>query len=126
MLAVCLIPVPSVAAGVTLVTHGLNGNANGWVNAMALKIPGYEHFPGTNYTVYKLTVTASSGTYFVAAARTAGSPPLTTDSGQIGLRLDWSALADGNSANTYDVARAVVPALLATNFIAELGGHALA
>lgn len=116
----------SQAAGLTILTHGLEGNADGWINAMALKIPAYGTFPGTNISIYKLSVTASSGTYYVGATRTTGGAPTACDSGEIIVRLDWSTLADGNSANTYDVARAMVPALLATNFISELGGHALA
>ena len=52
-----------------------------------------------------------------------GSP--VTDSGEIILKLDWSQLSDGYSYDTFQVAAAVVPALLSTNFLPQLGGHAL-
>ena len=41
------------------------------------------------------------------------------------VKLDWRQLAN-NSYSTYDVATAVVPRLMQTNFIAEMNGHALA
>src|SRR5581483_5357516 len=67
-----------------------------------------------------------SGTgYNLGAERIGGAPPSITDSGEIIIALDWGPLADGNSYNTYQVASAVVPALLSTNFIPELNGHAL-
>lgn len=113
-------------AGVTLITHGLNGNADGWVQSMGLNIPAYAHFPGTNSSSYRLAFTSSSGNYYLTATRVAGSVPAATDSGEIVLALDWRQLADGHSYDTYQVAAAVTPALLSSNFISELEGHALA
>ena len=52
--------------------------------------------------------------------------PTATDTGEIIIKLDWSQLSDGNSYNTYQIAAAVLPAMLSTNFIPDLGGHALA
>jgi hypothetical protein len=119
-------PFSAHAGGVTLITHGLNGNVNGWVTGMANEIPSYLTFPGTNYTCYEAYLTNIGGTYFLTAARTAGAAPSATDSGEIIVKLDWSQIADGNSYNTYQVAAIVLPALLNTNFVSELGGHALA
>jgi hypothetical protein len=117
----------SATAGVTVVTHGLNGNVTGWVTGMATNIPAHPGFRGTNFSVYNITFTpAGGGQFTVGATRTAGVAATNSDSGAVIIRLDWSALADGNSYNTFQVAAAVAPALVSTNFISELGGHALA
>lgn len=119
-------PQRATSAGVTIITHGLNGDTDGWVTGMANQIPNYERFVGTNYSSYHVYFFYSAGSYFLTAARDGGGEPLSPESGEIILKLDWRQLADGNSYNTYQVASAVVPALLSTNFITELGGHALA
>lgn len=113
-------------AGVTVITHGLNGDVNGWVTGMATNIPAHPGFRGTNFSVYNLTFNpAGGGGFTVGATRTAGVAATNSDSGAVIIKLDWSALADGNSYNTFQVAAGVLPALLSTNFISELGGHAL-
>jgi len=114
------------AAGVTIITHGLNGDTDGWVTGMANQILNYEQFVGTNYSSYHVYFFYGAGSYFLTVARDGGSDPLSSESGEIILKLDWRQLADGNSYNTYQVASAIVPALLSTNFITELRGHALA
>ena len=123
------LPPGIVAAGVTLVTHGYNSDANGWVSALADEITHYPGFPGTNFTIYKITVTTDGASYFYQWQRTDGNPPSTTDSGEIILKLDWSQMAGGPTApydiSTYDVAEVVSSVLLETNSITELGGHAL-
>ena len=114
------------AGGVTIITHGLNGNVNGWVTGMATNIPNYQRFPGANFTCYTMSFSNFNSAYYLTAARVAGSAPTNSDTGEIVVKLDWRQLANGNSYNTYQVAAAVLPALLSTNFISELGGHALA
>src|SRR6478736_7147867 len=115
------------AAGVTVITHGLNGNVTGWVTGMATNVPAYPGFRGTNFSCYNMTfVPAGGGGFTLSATRTAGGAPANSQSGEVLIKLDWSGLADGNSYNTYQVASFVLPALLSTNFISELGGHALA
>jgi hypothetical protein len=112
-------------AGVTIITHGLNGDTDGWVTGMANRVPNYERFVGTNYSTYHVYFTNSVGSNYLTAARDAGGEPLSPESGEIILKLDWRQFADGYLSNTYQVASAVVPSLLSTNFISELGGHAL-
>jgi hypothetical protein len=114
------------AAGVTLITHGLNGNVDGWITGMATNLPNYRRFPGASFTGYEMSFSNFNNAYYLTAARVAGSQPTNPSSGEIVVLLDWRQLADGSSYNTYQVASAVVPALLSTNFIPELGGHALA
>ncbi len=113
------------AAGVTIITHGLNGNADGWVSGMANQIPNYPTFPGSSHTFYKLYFIPVGGGFELTWSRLRGNPPSSTDSGEIIIALDWSQLADGNSFNTYQVAAPVAAVLQNPNFIPELNGHAL-
>jgi len=120
-----LAPHRANGGGVTVITHGLNGNADGWVTGMANQIPAYYRFPGTNYTFYKLYFVPNGGDYNLTWVRLGGGSPLATDSGEIVVAFDWSQLSDGNSYNTYQIATNLDAALLSTNFIPELNGHAL-
>ena len=120
-----LIPRPAKGGGVTVITHGLNGNADGWITGMANQIPAYYRFPGTNYTFYKLYFVPNGGGYNLTWVRLGGGSPSATDSGEIIVAFDWSQLSDGNSYNTYQIATVLNAALLSTNFISELNGHAL-
>jgi hypothetical protein len=112
-------------AGVTFITHGLNGDADGWVTGMADRIPNYHGFVGTNFTCYKAYFYPDGINYILTATRVSGSQPSSPESGEILVKFDWSQLADGNSYNTYEVASMAAAAMLNTNFISELGGHAL-
>ena len=96
----------TIAAGVTVITHGLNldGNPAGWVAGMANQIHSYYRFPGTNYTFYELYFVPNGGGYNLAWSRPGGGPPSATDSGEIIVAFDWSQLADGKSYNTYQIA----------------------
>src|ERR1039457_6990416 len=82
------------AAGLTVITHGfeLDSTFPGWVSAMADLIPNHPSFPGTNFTVYRMTVTYNNG-YAVGWSRVSGGPPSATDSGEIIVELDWSHLS---------------------------------
>jgi hypothetical protein len=120
------ISLSSHAGGVTFITHGLNGNTDGWVTGMANRITNYSRFPGTNAAIYKAYFYSTNSGYALTASRVAGSLPTTSDCAEIIIKFDWSQLAGGNTYNTYQIAAAAAPALLSTNFIPELGGHALA
>ena len=121
-----VIPVLLARGGVTVITHGLNGNVDGWINGLANRIPLHPSFPGPQFSIYDMYFFQSGSSYFLAATRVGGVSPGSASSGEIIVKLDWRQLADGNSYNTFQIAGAVLPALLSTNFIAELGGHALA
>jgi pimeloyl-ACP methyl ester carboxylesterase len=117
--------VPSgVNAGVTIITHGLNGNVDDWVDAMADAIPEYFGFFGSNFTTYRIDVTFSGDSFYLASTRESGSAAPTSESGEIIVKLDWRTLAN-DSFSTFEVASAVAYGMLLTNFISELSGHAL-
>src|ERR1043166_424239 len=117
------------ATGVTVITHGYDGNVNGWISGMAGRIPLYSRFPGTNFTIYTITLTTDgNNNYFYQWQRTNGAPSA-TDSGEIIVKLDWSQMAGGSGTyniSTLDVATIASYVLSQTNAIAELGSHAFA
>jgi hypothetical protein len=114
------------SAGVTIITHGFSGNADGWVLGMGQRIPSYYRFPGTNVICYEVTASYNGG-FVVTSRKLAGGHPTNDSNAEIVIKLDWGPLAGFfDQYDTYEVASAVVPKLLQTNFIAELNGHALA
>jgi len=113
-------------AGVTIITHGLNGNVSDWIIPMSQQIPGYDSFPGSAYSCYQITVDADFlHNFSVTESRIGGVNPTNSDSGEILIKLDWSSLAVDPTYSTTDIADNVVPKLLVTNFIPELGGRPL-
>lgn len=112
-------------AGVTLVTHGLNGNVDEWVIPMGERIPAYPGFAGSGFTCYEIYFQSAGSSFAVAQNRIGGDPPESTSSGEIFVKLDWRQLAN-NSFSTYQVAAMVAPRLLDPGFIPELNGRALA
>src|SRR6266404_5673210 len=80
------------AAGVTVITHGYGGDADGWITAMADDIPNYYSFPGSNFTTYKITLTTDGTTIYYQWGPT-NSLLSATDSGEIIVKLDGSQMA---------------------------------
>ena len=113
-------------AGVTVVTHGFNGNITDWVIPMLERVPDYPGFRGTNFSCYSITIRESGGNIVASRALLSGSVPLATDSGEILVKLDWSSLAGPFGASSTEVAGGAVNALLSTSLFPELGGRALA
>ncbi|MDD5138732.1 MAG: hypothetical protein PHY43_00555 [Verrucomicrobiales bacterium] len=117
---------PSIqGAGVTVITHGFNSDIASWITPMAGKITAYENFPGTNSTCYKLSITKSGSTYTATPSLIAGVPPLTSDSGEIIIKVDWSTIDTTLGVSTANIANAAAAALQSTNLLPELGGRAL-
>ena len=111
------------ASGVTIITHGLDGNTDGWITGMANSLTRYSART-TNAAVFKLRLDQIGGYWQVNSTRISGNPA-TTLGGEIIVMLDWSQWADGNSYDTHQIAAGVVPALISATTIPELGGHAL-
>ncbi len=132
VLAAMLMCRTAAGAGVTIITHGYNGDVTGWITAMAQVMPAYYQgrYPGlaTNFADYTMTLTTNTGKYLFTIT-TNGSAPSATASGEIVIRLDWSQEAGGFSSDglsTSNVAWAVCQELLLSNAIPQLNGHALA
>ncbi len=122
------LPHSAGAAGVTVITHGFNGDVDGWITGMADQMTNYPGFPGTNSTTYKVTLTTDGTSIYYQWSRLAGPPPTNTDSGEIIVKLDWSQMAGGTAPyniSTYDVATAASWIMLQTNAISDTAGHAL-
>jgi hypothetical protein len=124
-------PCAMKAAGVTIITHGFEESYPTWVTAMADDIPNYYQgrFPGldTNFATYRLTITGADGTFsYDPPSRENGKPPPATESGEIVIELDWSALSgdlEDATTSTYEVAYFVSQILMATNSFPELDGR---
>jgi len=113
------------AAGVTLITHGLNGDTDGWITAMGNAIARYSQRT-TNAAIFKFQFYYTNGFWQLYSTKLGGGDPLTTPGGEMVVLFDWSQLSDGLVYSTYNIADALAPALISTNFVPELGGHALA
>src|SRR3954464_7938232 len=82
-------PSVSHAAGVTIITHGLNGNVDGWVLGMAGQVDNYYRFRGTNVSCYEIYFALTNTTYTPTWRRISGPAASTVDSGEIVVKLDW-------------------------------------
>jgi hypothetical protein len=112
------------AAGVTLITHGFNGDVESWVIPMSEAIPEYPNFPGSNYTAIEISI-SNNGSGLVASQKFLdGADPLASDTAEIFVKLDWSTVSGIGGSSTVAVANTAATALLSTNIL--LGGHALA
>jgi hypothetical protein len=121
------------AAGVTVITHGYDGNAQGWITAMAQAISGYNTNATADFVAYTLTLTTDGTDYFHQWSHDAGPMPLASTNCELLVKLDWSQMAGSpdpfssvDDVSTYNVAQTLVTVLTGTNMLSELGGHALA
>lgn len=113
---------PVFGAGVTIITHGLNGKIGGWVVPMA------ERLLGTNALCYEIRVTEDYlGGHKLTYERLSGPLLKNSPYAEIVIKLDWSEFATLTSlfTSSSDIAEWVTPALLDKNFLPELGGHSL-
>jgi hypothetical protein len=121
-IAVC----SSHAAGVTVATHGFNGNITDWVIPMLERVPRDDGFHGTNFSCYSISIRESSGSLVATRALLSGRAPLATDSGETLIKLDWSELAGVFGASSTEVATVAANALLSPTLFPEIGGRRLA
>jgi pimeloyl-ACP methyl ester carboxylesterase len=112
-------------AGVTVVTHGFNGNVTSWVIPMMDAIAASPDLPGTTSSCYRISITRDgSGQTVASATFLGGVAPDVSDSGEILIKLDWSTIS-GGEVSTTTVANAAVDALLSTTLIPQMNGNAL-
>ena len=84
-------------AGVTLITHGYQGNITGWVATAANDVA--DRAGGSDYaSIYTMTVAASSGKLAVTSfgADNGQKDYRQTLGGEMVLKLDWSTVSSGN------------------------------
>lgn len=113
------------AAGVTVITHGFNGNVTSWVIPMANAIAAAPDLPGTTSSCFRISLTQDgSGQTVATATFLGGVAPSASDSGEILIKLDWSTIS-GGEVSTSAVASAAVNALLSTTLIPQMDGRAL-
>src|SRR5262245_16240725 len=102
-------------AGVTIITHGFSGNADGWILGMAGQVRSYYRFAGTNVICYEMTVTHSDD-FSVSSRKVSGGHPTNDFNPEIIIKLDWGTLAGFlDQFDTHEVAAAVVLRLVQTN-----------
>src|SRR5262245_15172392 len=94
-------PLPIPAAGVTIITHGLRGDVDGWIVPMA------EAISGTNTVCYEIRIADDgNGGYNLTYEKLGG--PILADSpfAEIAIKLDWSDFATvfSLSTSTTDIA----------------------
>jgi hypothetical protein len=111
-------------AGVTVVTHGFNGNATDWVIPMANRILWAPEL-ATNASHYRVSITRSGGVYQFSQAFLGGVQPGASPGGEIIISLDWSTLAAVGGANTAIMGQQLADVLLSTNLIPALNGRPL-
>lgn len=112
--------------GVTLITHGFNGNVTDWIIPMAEEISGHPEFRGSSVSCYEIDVRKSGDGYTTEAKLLNGILPQDADSGEIVIKLDWSTEAGLLGASSTQVAEAASVALRSVDLIAELEGRPLA
>ena len=79
---------------------------------------------GRYSTCYEMTV--ANDYSITTPVRIGGVNPLTSNSGEIIIKLDWSELSVAFNNSSTDIAWVTVPKLLSTTFLPELGGKSLA
>ena len=117
-----------VLSGVTLITHGFNSDADGWVTAMAEAIGQRADF-AIDQAIYRIAVTDpghDGAPLDVTSSWVSGPSPTdaATQFPEIALLLDWSDVAGGLFGNytrsTFDVAAAVADSLLGEGFLSDV------
>src|SRR5262245_31356979 len=85
----------ALLAGITIITHGWNGNTSGWVSTMANAIASRAVGPGGNsssVTQYTINAVAGSPVTIQTPVRESGAASWGT-SGEAIIKFNWSTLA---------------------------------
>ncbi|MBS0190827.1 MAG: hypothetical protein U0573_02905 [Phycisphaerales bacterium] len=84
-------PVPTLASGLTIVTHGFNADMI-WVNAMADGIARRAGVPGADVARINLVVTQSGSSLVVTPSPISVPPDPAFTTGEFVVGLDWTAI----------------------------------
>ena len=114
----------ALGAGVTIVTHGFNGNATDWVIPMSNRVLWGPEL-ATNASHYRINITRSGSVYQYSQTFLGGIVPGASPSGEIIVSVDWSTLAGLGGANTATMGQQMAEILLSTSLIPDLNGHSL-
>ncbi|MBI3416883.1 MAG: hypothetical protein HY043_16455 [Verrucomicrobia bacterium] len=111
-------------AGVTIITHGLDGNVSDWIIPMAEAIGHSGRIPNQDFSCFEFHWIWNGTNYIPQSTFLKGSLPTNSSSGEILVKLDWSQLADGKYSTT-QLAESITQAMLKLDFVPELSGHSV-
>src|SRR5262245_20841114 len=115
----------ALLAGITIITHGWNGNTSGWVSTMANAIARRVVSPGgDSSTVAQYTINAVAGSPVTSQTpvRETGAAIWGT-SGEAIVKFNWSTLAGGLVSGT--PTGVVADALASYLFANTIDGHSV-
>jgi hypothetical protein len=114
----------AIAAGVTIITHGLRGEVGGWILPMANQMLGKN---AICYTI-KVNYDSATGGHYLTYQKLSGPALSNSPLAEIIIKLDWSdyATLDSILTSSTDIADWVTPVLVNTNNgIPEFAGKSL-
>ena len=112
--------------GVTLITHGFNGNVTDWVIPMGEVMMEHPGFDGDDLSCYEMEVTSGGGGLQVSMTHLGGPVWNAVESGEIVVKLDWSSQAGVFGSSASQVASVAANALRDPNLLDSVNGRALA
>jgi len=117
---------PAHAGGVTLITHGFNGNVTDWVIPMGEVMMDHPGFDGDDISCYEMEIRSVGGGLQASMIHLGGPVWNAVESGEIVIKLDWSSEAGFSGSSSSQVASATANALRDPALLDAVNGRALA